>query len=178
MTICQNDRLEPVVKTRVSVAEAKAQFSELVNRVVHRGERFVITRHGKPVVALVGVEDLHNLEERARQADSDVFELPPSISEEDYVAFEESIQQVIRERQRPDWSRPAELEDTILPFDELAAEAYARVRAELERQGSPLALADLMIASVALVHDLTVVTGNVSHFARVRGLAVENWLQP
>ncbi len=32
------------------------------------------------------------------------------------------------------------------------------------------------IASIALSRGLTVVTGNVRHFARVPDLAVENWL--
>ena len=36
----------------VSVADAKRRFSELIERV-GRGERFVVTRRGKPVLALV-----------------------------------------------------------------------------------------------------------------------------
>jgi prevent-host-death family protein len=36
----------------VSVAEAKARFSELIDRV-QQGERFVIARRGRPVLALV-----------------------------------------------------------------------------------------------------------------------------
>ncbi|MDA0271099.1 MAG: type II toxin-antitoxin system VapC family toxin [Chloroflexi bacterium] len=64
----------------------------------------------------------------------------------------------------------------VLPFDDLAARAYGDVRAELERQGTPIGDADSRIASIALVHGLTVVTGNVRHFQRVPGLAVENWL--
>ena len=64
----------------------------------------------------------------------------------------------------------------VLPFDRPAAETYGRLRAELERAGTPLSEPDLRIASIALTHDLTVVTGNVRHFARVPGLRVENWL--
>jgi predicted nucleic acid-binding protein len=64
----------------------------------------------------------------------------------------------------------------VLPFDRPAAETYGRLRAELERAGTPLSEPDLRIASIALTHDLTVVTGNVRHFARVSGLRVENWL--
>lgn len=65
----------------------------------------------------------------------------------------------------------------VLPFDRLAAETYGRLRAELERAGTPLSEPDLRIAAIALTHDLTVVTGNVRHFARVPGLQIENWLQ-
>jgi tRNA(fMet)-specific endonuclease VapC len=64
----------------------------------------------------------------------------------------------------------------VLPFDRPAAETYGRLRAELERAGTPLSEPDLRIASIALTHDLIVVTGNVRHFGRVSGLRVENWL--
>lgn len=36
----------------LGVAEAKRRFSELIDRVI-AGERFVISRHGKPAVTLV-----------------------------------------------------------------------------------------------------------------------------
>jgi tRNA(fMet)-specific endonuclease VapC len=64
----------------------------------------------------------------------------------------------------------------VLPFDAAAAAVYGRVRAELERGGRPLAEPDLRIAAIALAHDLTLVTGNGRHFARVSGLRVEDWL--
>ena len=47
----------------LGVGEAKRRFSELMSRVALRRERFLIERHGKPVVALVSVEDLRRLEE-------------------------------------------------------------------------------------------------------------------
>jgi len=65
----------------------------------------------------------------------------------------------------------------VLPFDEPAAREYGQLRAQLEKQGAPIGDADLRIASIALVHDLAVVTANVRHFARVDGLVVENWLE-
>jgi prevent-host-death family protein len=37
----------------VPVTEARAEFSELISRVAYGGEPVVITRHGKPLVALV-----------------------------------------------------------------------------------------------------------------------------
>jgi tRNA(fMet)-specific endonuclease VapC len=64
----------------------------------------------------------------------------------------------------------------VLPFDESAAEMYGPLRARLERDGKRLDDADLMIASIALSRDLTLVTGNVRHFSRVPDLRVENWL--
>jgi len=65
----------------------------------------------------------------------------------------------------------------ILPFDSRAAEVYAPLRAQLERQGRRLDEPDLRIASIALARDLTLVTGNVRHFARIPDLRVENWLE-
>jgi predicted nucleic acid-binding protein len=65
----------------------------------------------------------------------------------------------------------------VLPFDASAARRYGEVRAELERQGTPIGDADLRIASIALDRNLTVVTANVRHFEKVPGLAVENWLE-
>jgi tRNA(fMet)-specific endonuclease VapC len=65
---------------------------------------------------------------------------------------------------------------TVLPFDERAAEVYGPLRADLEAEGRRLDEPDLRIASIALSRSLTVVTENVRHFARVPGLAVENWL--
>ena len=65
---------------------------------------------------------------------------------------------------------------TVLPFDTNAARAYGILRATLERQGTPIGDADMRIASIALAHNVAVVTGNVRHFERVPGLDVENWL--
>jgi tRNA(fMet)-specific endonuclease VapC len=67
---------------------------------------------------------------------------------------------------------------TVLPFDDVAARIYARVRAELESRGAPIGDADTRIAAIALANGLTVVTANVRHFQRVDGLAIENWLEP
>ena len=49
--------------TRVGVHEAKTRLSEYLNRAAYRGERILVERHGKPVAALVSVEDLRRLEE-------------------------------------------------------------------------------------------------------------------
>ena len=65
---------------------------------------------------------------------------------------------------------------TVLPFDETAARAYAEVRTDLEQAGQRLDEPDLRIAAIALSRDLTLVTGNVRHFERVKGLRVENWI--
>ncbi len=62
-----------------------------------------------------------------------------------------------------------------LPFDDVAAEAYGRLRAELARRGTPIGPNDLMIAAIALAHDLILVTHNTAEFSRVSGLRLEDW---
>lgn len=63
----------------------------------------------------------------------------------------------------------------ILPFDEAAADAHARVRWALTTAGQPIGERDLVIAATALARGLTVATGNAREFGRVSGLAVEDW---
>ena len=54
---------------------------------------------------------------------------------------------------------------------------FGLVKAELEAAGTRLADADLLIAATALEHDMTLVTGNTRHFARIPGLRLENWFE-
>ena len=49
------------MSSEIPVTEARAQFSELVNRVGFGKERIILTRHGRPLVALVPAEDLDDL---------------------------------------------------------------------------------------------------------------------
>jgi prevent-host-death family protein len=55
-------RIEVVVVKKVRVTEAKAHLSALMARAGYAGERYLIERRGKPLAALVGVEDLERLE--------------------------------------------------------------------------------------------------------------------
>jgi tRNA(fMet)-specific endonuclease VapC len=62
-----------------------------------------------------------------------------------------------------------------LPFDDLSADHYGLIRADLEREGMPIGPNDLMIAAVARAHDLVLVTHNAREFSRVVGLRLEDW---
>jgi len=64
-----------------------------------------------------------------------------------------------------------------LAWDALAADAFASVRASLERSGIPIGVMDTMIAAHALSTSAVLVTNNVRHFHRVKGLTVENWMR-
>ena len=65
----------------------------------------------------------------------------------------------------------------ILPFDEAALWVYGDLRAELERQGTPIGALDTMIAAHALSQQSILVTNNTREFARVPGLSLENWVE-
>ena len=64
----------------------------------------------------------------------------------------------------------------VLDFDSAAAGAYGKVRAALEKSGTPIGPLDTMIAAHGLSLGLTVVTNNLREFGRVEGLKVENWV--
>jgi tRNA(fMet)-specific endonuclease VapC len=63
----------------------------------------------------------------------------------------------------------------ILDFDRAAADMYAKIRTELERSGTPLENMDMLIASATLATNAVLVTHNTKHFARIKGLKVEDW---
>jgi len=48
---------------RVSVVEARKKFSDLMARVAYAGQRIVVERRGKPMMAWISVEDLRRLAE-------------------------------------------------------------------------------------------------------------------
>jgi tRNA(fMet)-specific endonuclease VapC len=62
-----------------------------------------------------------------------------------------------------------------LPLDRAGAETAANIRAELERQGTPIGPYDFLIAGQAVAGGLTLVTNNVREFQRVSGLKLESW---
>lgn len=66
----------------------------------------------------------------------------------------------------------------VIDFDSECAERSGRVRGDLGRLGLTVAPFDLLIASVALARDATLVTHNTAHFARIPGLRLADWLVP
>jgi len=58
-----------------------------------------------------------------------------------------------------------------------ASQQFGRLKAELERRGRRLADADLLIASIALVHGAILVTSNVRHYGRIPDLEIEDWIR-
>lgn len=64
----------------------------------------------------------------------------------------------------------------VLPFEEHAALDAGRIRAHLDRQGSPIGDLDSLLAAHARSAGLILVTNNRRHFDRVSHLRIENWV--
>ena len=73
------------------------------------------------------------------------------------------------ERNRRDIMEFLELIESV-PFDNNAADAYGKIRADLEQKGQIIGPYDLQIAAVAVSRGATLVTGNEEEFQRVPGL--------
>ena len=65
----------------------------------------------------------------------------------------------------------------LIVYDETCAEEFGRLRGILKRRGITVNPVDLMIASVALAHDLTLVTNNTRDFHLIPGLRLQDWLK-
>lgn len=65
----------------------------------------------------------------------------------------------------------------ILFFDDRSAEIYGETKALLKERGIGCSEPDLRIASIAIQHNLTLVTGNTVHFDPIPGLKIENWIR-
>lgn len=66
----------------------------------------------------------------------------------------------------------------LLDFDDEDARTAGRLRAALEKGGTPIGAYDLLIAGQALRRGLVVVTANASEFGRVPDLKWEDWTTP
>jgi tRNA(fMet)-specific endonuclease VapC len=66
----------------------------------------------------------------------------------------------------------------VLGVNSDVARTFGEIKAQLRRQGGLIEDFDLALAATALAYGFILVTNNVSHFARIAGLIVENWVQP
>jgi tRNA(fMet)-specific endonuclease VapC len=64
----------------------------------------------------------------------------------------------------------------VLPFCEKESKLAAEIELRLKMLGKPMGVVDVLIASHALSHSLTLVTNNAKHFENVPELKLENWL--
>lgn len=66
----------------------------------------------------------------------------------------------------------------VIDFDAACAAQFGQVRGTLLQQGISVSRMDLLIASVALVHNLTLVTHNTADYRYIPGLHLDDWLIP
>lgn len=62
---------------------------------------------------------------------------------------------------------------TILPLEDSAGRAAADVRRALDAAGTPIGMADSLIAGICLSRSAVLLTRNVAHFSRVPGLGLD-----
>jgi prevent-host-death family protein len=48
--------------SEISTTKAREFLADIITEVAYKGERVILTRHGKPVAAIVSAEDLERLE--------------------------------------------------------------------------------------------------------------------
>ena len=65
----------------------------------------------------------------------------------------------------------------IINTDMEILKKFGRLKAALERQGNTLSDSDLLIAATCLDRCTALVTGNTSHYSRINGLVLDNWLR-
>jgi tRNA(fMet)-specific endonuclease VapC len=64
---------------------------------------------------------------------------------------------------------------TIVDFNNSQAEQYGKIRLGLEKSGTPLGDMDILIAASALAAGAILVSHNIKHFSKIKGLRVEDW---
>jgi tRNA(fMet)-specific endonuclease VapC len=64
----------------------------------------------------------------------------------------------------------------VIPFGHQEALIAGDILASLQKSGQSIGIEDAIIGSTALSHKLVMVTANIRHFSKIKGLAIENWL--
>jgi tRNA(fMet)-specific endonuclease VapC len=82
--------------------------------------------------------------------------------------------QLLRAQQLLSRSEELLAQIVTVPLDERSAQEFDRLRST--KSLAKVGRADLLIASIAMVHRATLVTRNVGHFSRIPGLMVVNWV--
>ena len=65
----------------------------------------------------------------------------------------------------------------VLSLKSSVSYEYGKIRAYLEKRGTPIGMMDMLIAAHAKTEDLILVTNNMKEFERVPGLKLENWVE-
>ncbi|MCP5499215.1 MAG: type II toxin-antitoxin system VapC family toxin [Leptospiraceae bacterium] len=112
-----------------------------------------------------------------------VFKKLESISQQEIVISSITLSELfhgVNKSQRLDKNQKALLEFIspfqVVSYDKKAAEEYGKIRAFLEKQGTPIGSMDYLIAAHAISLNCVLVTNNVKEFKRIQGLKIESWI--
>ncbi len=65
--------------------------------------------------------------------------------------------------------------NNVLPITDDVIVKAADIYASLKEKGCIISDADILVAAIAVVHNLVLVTNNTNHFSRIEGLLLNNW---
>ena len=55
------------------------------------------------------------------------------------------------------------------------AKTAAIIQADLRKKGTEIVHTDTLIAGIAMISELQLITNNINHFSRISGLEIANW---
>ena len=64
---------------------------------------------------------------------------------------------------------------TILPWEEESSLFFGRIKTDLEQRGKIIDDFDIAIAGIALSHSCGIITANLGHFQRIKGLDCKDY---
>jgi tRNA(fMet)-specific endonuclease VapC len=64
----------------------------------------------------------------------------------------------------------------IFQINDSILNSFGKTKTFLKKAGELIGDFDLVIATTALTHDLTLISNNISHYQRIPSLKIENWL--
>ena len=67
-------------------------------------------------------------------------------------------------------------ENELVLIRKFTVEKAAEIYAYLKKDGNLIEDADILMAAIAIVEDLVLITNNTSHFNRVKGLSIDDWI--
>ena len=137
-----------------------------MNYLLHTNARIALI-NGKPP----GVRTKF---QKATDAGAQVFVSSVALSELWYGVAKSSSQEFNRRRLGTFLAGPFHL----LHFDDSDAEHVGAIRADLESTGKPIGAYGLLTAGQAMRSKLTLITANLSEFARIKALAWSDWGKP
>ena len=104
---------------------------------------------------------------------NDLIAIPGMVEGELYYGIEKSVRKGENRAATEDFLEGVE----IAYSDHEIMAKFGELKGLLERQGTRIDDADLIIAATALCRNAALATGNVKHFERIDGLRIENWFE-